>query len=543
MSRVQAYHLLGKKTSIENAIWKEQSGGKEYKYTGTIIFDGVVYDHIRYRARGGTWRYALGKNMWKFDFGPSGKALDAKDDFGRSYAHAWKKLNLRSLIDQGQYGRRGEQGMCETLGFRLFTLAGVPAPNTFWLQLRIIDEADEGPPDQYQGDFWGLYLAIENEDGRFLKSHGLPDGNLFKMAGGGGELSHQGPDQPKDKSDLNKFMADYGGNQTDEWWQKNLDLPTYYSYRAVLECIHHYDIGEGKNYDYYRNPRTGQWTVIPWDIDLTWADHMYGNGEEPFKSRVLTRPAFQVEYQNRLREIRNLLFNAEQVGAMIDEYAPMIGEPLGGPSPAEADRRKWDFHPAMAIGGNAGQGLFYQAAANKSFPGMVQLMRDYVISRGTWVDSTLLNDPAIPATPTATYVAAMSYRADALRFKASPYKGQNPFAAARWRIAEITPDNAHRTNQRIPRLYEITPTWEGEEIRNPAAEVTIPASAVKPGRTYRVRVRMKDTTGRWSHWSAPVPVCRHLKMTGRLSTRSWARTRMRFIEPPPNRGVGGFGHA
>ena len=36
------------------------------------------------------------------------------------------------------------------------------------------------------------------------------------------------------------------------------------------------------------------------------------------------------------------------------------------------------------------------------------------------------------------------------------------------------------------------------------ANITVPAAAAKPGRTYRARVRHKDTSGRWSHWSAPV---------------------------------------
>ena len=45
-------------------------------------FDGVVYDHIRFRARGGVWRYAMGKNMWKFDFN-NGHDFDARDNYGR----------------------------------------------------------------------------------------------------------------------------------------------------------------------------------------------------------------------------------------------------------------------------------------------------------------------------------------------------------------------------------------------------------------------------------------------------------------------------
>ena len=34
--------------------------------------------------------------------------------------------------------------------------------------------------------------------------------------------------------------------------------------------------------------------------------------------------------------------------------------------------------------------------------------------------------------------------------------------------------------------------------------MTIASSAVKVGHAYRVRVRMKDNTGRWSNWSQPI---------------------------------------
>jgi hypothetical protein len=50
--------------------------------------------------------------------------------------------------------------------------------------------------------FWGLYLAVEQPDGRFLDAHGLPDGNLYKMEGGSGEPNNLGPDGPADGSDL-----------------------------------------------------------------------------------------------------------------------------------------------------------------------------------------------------------------------------------------------------------------------------------------------------------------------------------------------------
>lgn len=510
MQRVQPYHLIGKRRSIENATWREQSPGKEYKYTGTLVVDGEVFDHVGYRARGGVWRYAMGKNMWKISLAGDHN-LQAKDDFGRPYPVLWNKINLRACIQQGDYGQRGEQGMFESVGFRLFNLAGVAAPNTHWIQLRIIDEPKENPPDQYRGDFWGLYLAIENEDGRFLKAHNLPSGNLFKMEMGGGTLQHHANGAVTNLSDLFQFMSAYHrGNLRDSWWQTNFDLSDYYSYRAICECIHHYDVDQGKNYDYYHDPETGRWEMIPWDIDLTWADNMYGFGEDPFKRLILSRPAFRLEYQNRLREIRDLLFNPEQTGQIIDEYAAVIWDPKGAPAIVEADRRKWDYHPVMAMGMKAGQGLFYRAARTGDFPGMVRSMKSYVKTRGAWIDSVLLNDSTIPTTPTVNSSGPANFPADQLRFGVSTYKGQNPFAAVKWRLAEIPPVNSPPTAAHLLQgLREITSLWESAELSNPAQEISVPSGVAKSGHTYRVRARMKDATNRWSHWSPPVEFVAH----------------------------------
>src|SRR5439155_19127403 len=129
-----------------------------------------------------------------------------------------------------------------------------------WVHFRVIDDAKEAnPADQYAGDFWGVYLAVEEEGGRFLREHHLPNGNLFKMEGGGGELKNAGLGGVTNKSDLNRFTGTYNGsNPSDEWWRSHLDLPRYYNYRSIVEGIHHYDIAEGKNYFYLLNTDTGR---------------------------------------------------------------------------------------------------------------------------------------------------------------------------------------------------------------------------------------------------------------------------------------------
>jgi hypothetical protein len=106
MSRLPAYHLIAKRDSVEDATWDSQYTGDLYRWWGTLVYDGKVYDHIRYRARGGVWRYAMGKNMWKFDFN-RGHDFEPRDNYGEKYKTTWRKLNLGANIQQGNFQHRG----------------------------------------------------------------------------------------------------------------------------------------------------------------------------------------------------------------------------------------------------------------------------------------------------------------------------------------------------------------------------------------------------------------------------------------------------
>ena len=509
LTRVPVYHLISKKNDVETSTWNEQYRGDNYKWKGTLVYDGEVYDHIRYRARGGVWRYAMGKNMWKFDFN-RGHGFRARDHYGREYNTRWDKLNFSACIQQGNYLHRGEHGMFEAVGFKLFNLTGVEAPHTHWVHFRIIDEADENGATQYDGDFWGLYLAIEQMDGRFLDEHNLPDGNLYKMEGGSGDLNNQGPFAVTDKSDLNSYMNRYKGNPSEDWWRTNMDLPRYYSYRTVVEGIHHYDIGYGKNYFYYLNPETKKWATLPWDLDLTWASNMYGNGEEPFKSRLLRRSVFKVEYGNRAREIIDLLYNNDEGYKLIDEHAAIIDHPdPNWLSIVDADRAKWDYHSIMASGkvnsGKAGKGRFYQRASTKDFPGMVKLMKNYIRTRHNFILKTAARDTKHPAQPEISYVGGEGFPVNNLRFHSSAFSDKTgEFAGMKWRLAEITAPDALAYDPQNPRKYEINAVWESDVISEFADSVTIPEGVAEVGHWYRARVRMLDDTNRWSHWSDPV---------------------------------------
>ena len=413
----------------------------------------------------------------------------------KKYDTQWTKLNLGACIQQGDFQHRGEQGMFESVGSKLFQLAGVDSFNTAFMQLRIIDDAEESGEDQYEGDFWGLYLAIEQENGRFLDEHDLPDGNLYKMESGTGELNNLCADGPDDKSDLNEILNNYT-DASDSWWETHWNLDSYYSYQAIVQAIHHYDINNYKNYFYYHNPETDIWQIVPWDLDLTWANNMYltsWGGLNTLAERILdatsngtdltltgtTREAFRLQFRNRVREIRDLLYNSDQTGQLIDEQAGLLRDPGAGASFLDADRAMWDYNPKMSDptyygdSGKAGIGRFYQWSTHpgisNNFEGCVQLMKNYIEERGALLDA-LAADAAIPSTPSVYYLGTEGYPLNGLSFGSSPYidpQGNDTFNAMEWRVGEILIPGPRPMTRKKSRPTKLKPN--GPPVRSPSS--------------------------------------------------------------------------
>lgn len=534
MNRLPTFHLIARESEVLVATgWapgkpNNQYRGDDYLWTGALVYQGTVYDHIHFRMRGGVWRYSMGKNAWKFDFN-RGHELAMQDNWGGPFNVTWGKLSLRPDIQQGDYEHRGEQGLFESVGYRLFQLAGTDANNCVHVQLRVVDRAEEAPAtNQFNGDLWGKYLAVEEQDGRWLNERGLPDGNIYDMENFFGAPNHLGQDGPVDSSDLSSFLGTYtganSGSLSESWWRTNLNLPSYFGYQIILQGIHHYDIQDGKNYFYYHNSANGQWSVQPWDLDLTWADTMYRGGNrsgfEPFLTPVLNGfnwtgnrlPNIRREFRNRVREVRDLLFNPEQAGQVIDEQALLIhGTNLV--SFTDADRAQWDYNPVMLNGSitlasKAGTGRFYQkGVGSKTFAGMVQLMKNYVKFRATSTTyslDTIAREVNIPTTPELQYSGPDGFPSDALRFTSSGFDGVDGFGSVQYRIAEITRLDHPGYEPGKPWHYEIQAVWESPRYTQPTRNISVPGEFLQAGRLYRARVRHWDATGRASHWSAPV---------------------------------------
>jgi len=346
---------------------------------------------------------------------------------------------------------RGTRGMImnEALAFRLYNMAGVPSCKTNYFHLRVIDSAMETDPiSQYEGDFGGLYLTIEHPDGAFLDEHGLPDGNVYRMEGGPNK-THQGLTQVANNSDVYSFISTHDSRPNRDWWAQNVNLSNYYSSRAIGIAINDSDRRPGSNCIYYHNSETGQWWMLPWDLDLTfeWATH-YPDWEH-FRY-AMAYSEYDIACKNRARELIDLLLNSDQAWQVIDEIASIINTPYDGRTFVEANRALWDYHPRTKR-----KGQFYEYnefLVNKDWSGLIEYYKtflspsgfsDFVFGDyGVYALMAETADSSIPDTPTITYTGPEGFPADNLAFVTSPFSdphGSQTFNAMKWRIAEVAP--------------------------------------------------------------------------------------------------------
>jgi hypothetical protein len=321
----------------------------------------------------------------------------------------------------------GTQGMVmnEALAFRLYNMAGVPSCNTNYFQLRIIDAAAEAEPgNQYEGDFWGLYFAIEHPDGAFLDEHGLPDGNVYRMDGGA-NATHQGPTRVADGSDVSSFTNGMSSSASPSWWAQNVNLDNYYSSKRS-RVDQRFRPAPRVQRIYYCNSRTNQWWVCV-DLDLTFEWGTHYTDWEHFRY-ALVYPQYQSACDNRGRELTDLLFSSDQAGQVVDEIASIIATPHDGRTFVEANRAMWDYNPRTNR-----KGQFYannEFLKTRDWPGLVEYYKTFLSSKGfsdvgsgSYGVHALVGMPGIPTfrthRPFRTPICA--YPANGLTFHATEF--------------------------------------------------------------------------------------------------------------------------
>ena len=518
LNRLPIHHLIAQEIDVTNSQYV--STYESAHFYGTLVEGGRVYDHIEFENRGEFSTYQSGKNKWRFHF-QRGHEFVGRDDFGRARKAALRTMNLSACATPWVPTNRGMACLDESVAFRLYELAGVPSPHMNYLQLRVIDEAEEqNATDQYRGDLWGLYGTIEQTDGAFLDERDLPDGNVYKIENGLGDKRNQGPLPPTTSADYDTFRNGFNSAQPITWWRSNLDLLGYYSFRSIDRIVNNMDLRDGWNHCQYHNPVTNLWTPMPWDLDMLYMPVTHWSGVLNLQNSIMQHAELYTEYRNRGRELQDLLLTNDQLGALVDEQAFFVGTPaIGGTmNVSQMDQAMWNYHPRTT---SPHRGAFYKSPSSTTFrggtvtrslvspdhAGMVRWLKDFTLTGyGANFLNSEVTDAAIPNTPTISYAGAPGYPADGIVLKTSAFadpQGSNTFGGMQWRVAEITPAST-APDGKTPRVFEVNAAWQSPILSSYSDSITVPIEALRVGAVHRARVRMIDNTGRASRWSAPL---------------------------------------
>ena len=543
MTSLPIYHLLTREEDFLTAhgydpsdrLRPEDSRARRvFNWEGALVYDGTVYDHVRYRLRQKNDRYNAGgggKRALRFRFNRS-QRFRARDERGEMDPVPWRTLNLSKLSD----GKRNHNfGLPESMNSWLWNLVDVPAPRTHYVQLRVVDRREEAPggaAGQYHGDFWGMFLAIEDYDSGFVARHELPDGNLYRLKDGtleGGEIKrHQGRESVPGDQDFQNILQHLRPERNARWLRRHVDFERWNRYHAVAEAVRHYDYWPNdlflKNRAWFFEPSPetplGKLWVLPWDSDTTWGP-TWGEGVDYPKQAIFGgdgKPGFKTDYRNFLREFRDLVWTREMIEGRLDVLAALIG-PL-----AQADLDRW-------IGAPFGRDPGYRRLEKKvadmkafAFEGWEERVTFYGVDpavpeggRARFLETLAASERdgrSTPDRPVVHYVGPLDQAADELVFlvrlqeQAFESDPTRALVSYRIRLADVSPDVSDAVGLPPGSKVEWPALWRSREIplEGPTNQVQLATGLVQEGREYRLRSQVRRVTGQWSRWSEPVAI-------------------------------------
>ncbi len=514
LSELQSIQLIATQNHVNEYIASTSYNANEYPGEGTLVYNGKVYDHIGFRARGkGSRHFRLKKNL-KFDLNPE-HTIKVEDDWGKAYDEERGKLSLSGTW----VNDANSHGLTESLIYKLAELTGGFNKLADYCQLRIVDSSTENGND---GDFWGIYLILEDWGGDMLAEHDLPDGNIYSYKGW--LLAHEGDDGPygANNSIYSSWNSNLGNSQdgcsscavptqSQSFYQNNIHFDYYFADWVLNEIVGNGETNYPGQHSYreYYDPEAQRWVVQCGDYDENFGmPHsgkvVYNRSEslnsrdarQPLEPQVSSYNSILIDFKNHLTNTLDLLFNTEQENHLIKSETAKIYN-SNGTNWTDLDYSRWS---------NQLDGHGEQMSYSNYQSDVINWYDTWFSARESYLRNTAFSDDSIPNRPTITYTGASTKALDQLSFSCSAFsdpQGANTFAAQEWRIGEWSnPNNPIYLLNEEPK-YEIETVWTSGELSNAQSNITIPAEAnLKEGRTYKARVRYKDNTGRWSRWSS-----------------------------------------
>ena len=249
LQTVPVYQLITKGSDWTDCMAYE--GGKQisqgqlarfyYNWNGTFVYDGVVYDNITYRPRGGNGRYlGAGKRSMRFKF-HRGSYVTVRDQQGNPYPTKWQTITTSKGIEN--HGSL-TFALNEWANNRLWNAYGIPAPYAHYSHWRNVTTAAE-QSDDFHGDFQGVFLIFEDYDARFLDAHNMEKGNLYKLLNQTNvaldQQRYQAPNGALNGTDHDWIEANLTGSTPAATVSASVNMDMWSRYHAICQAVRHYD--------------------------------------------------------------------------------------------------------------------------------------------------------------------------------------------------------------------------------------------------------------------------------------------------------------
>jgi hypothetical protein len=218
---------------------------------------------------------------------------------------------------------------------------------------------------QRNGSFHGVFGVLENYDSVWRDKHGYKDAAFYKVEAGGlrtyptvaqlvasGDLDKKNPDDG-DYTDiwtLTQQLAQPNSPAKQAWMRANFDLTQMANYTALTVAMRHWDSGS-KNYDIVKNPQTGRWQILSWDLDGILSAGTDPKGDFVFPSTTGSKlwqslfdmTDFRAMHYRRVRTLHDRFLATDQLVQRFDQLT------AGTDSDINLDKAKWTG-PNLATG-------------------------------------------------------------------------------------------------------------------------------------------------------------------------------------------------
>lgn len=237
----------------------------EYTQGCSLLINGNFYDNLAVRRRGVT-SLSWPKPKFKINARGQGYVMKVADDL----PYDWNEINF-----SGQWAEPGGENTFfrETLIWDVFKKTGVETPISFQTAILL------------NGQYYGKFALIEELDNkRPLERWGYSGkGPMWKADSG--EFSNLRYDLTSDivewhwqkelnenvsedqlLIDLTRGLAGAAGTNRCTFLFDSVDLPQVINHMAAQTLILNQDRCT-KNFNVYREPNSGQWIMLPWDVE------------------------------------------------------------------------------------------------------------------------------------------------------------------------------------------------------------------------------------------------------------------------------------